>query len=379
MRSRCARAASSTSVSVNVWTSALRSSCWCSLGKRVRRSNQNDRRHNLKSVYHAARPCIESRWCTPRRAAVRCRGARQALCRRVVGRRRARPRGRDAANASACSGRTAPARPRRSRSSRDCSTADAGEVEVLGQRWGRDARRTARAARHPAAGNAARRQADGRGDAAAVPIVLSARARPSTSCSTSSSSAPSATPWVRQAVGRTEAAAGGGVRAGRRSRAAVSRRADHRARSAVAPPAVGGARALPAPSGGTILLTTHYMDEAQRLCDRVGIMDHGQADRARHAARAGRLARRRARRGVRASHGRRCPTSRRSRRCRASATSRSRRGTCALATSELHSHGAGAARRACAAATPTLTLLTTHSATLEDVFVSLTGRHLRDA
>jgi ABC-2 type transport system ATP-binding protein len=28
--------------------------------------------------------------------------------------------------------------------------------------------------------------------------------------------------------------------------------------------------------GGTILLTTHYMDEAQRLCDRVAIMDHGK-------------------------------------------------------------------------------------------------------
>ena len=28
--------------------------------------------------------------------------------------------------------------------------------------------------------------------------------------------------------------------------------------------------------GGTVLLTTHYMEEAQRLCDRVAIIDHGR-------------------------------------------------------------------------------------------------------
>ncbi len=29
-------------------------------------------------------------------------------------------------------------------------------------------------------------------------------------------------------------------------------------------------------NGGSVLLTTHYMEEAARLCDRVGIMDHGR-------------------------------------------------------------------------------------------------------
>jgi ABC-type multidrug transport system ATPase subunit len=29
-------------------------------------------------------------------------------------------------------------------------------------------------------------------------------------------------------------------------------------------------------NGGTVMLTTHYMEEAERLCDRVAIMDHGK-------------------------------------------------------------------------------------------------------
>jgi ABC-2 type transport system ATP-binding protein len=29
-------------------------------------------------------------------------------------------------------------------------------------------------------------------------------------------------------------------------------------------------------NGKTIILTTHYMEEAEELCDRVGIIDHGK-------------------------------------------------------------------------------------------------------
>ncbi|MGE0462352.1 MAG: ABC transporter ATP-binding protein [Vicinamibacterales bacterium] len=128
-------------------------------------------------------------------------------------------------------------------------------------------------------------------------------------------------------------------------------------------------------AGGTILLTTHYMDEAHALCDRVGIMDGGRlialgtprelvasigAEHVVEFAVDGTPpndAALRALPGVR--------------------DARHRDGHVALATSELHATIPALLDRLRHEGA-TLSMLGTHSATLEDVFVSLTGRHLRD-
>ena len=83
-----------------------------------------------------------------------------------------------------------------------------------------------------------------RRDAAAVPQLLSIAAATSRGALKLVSLEREARHLVRQALGRAEAAARRRLRARRRSRAAVSRRADDRARSAVAPPAVGRGRRL---------------------------------------------------------------------------------------------------------------------------------------
>jgi ABC-2 type transport system ATP-binding protein len=129
-------------------------------------------------------------------------------------------------------------------------------------------------------------------------------------------------------------------------------------------------------SGGTVLLTTHYMEEAERLCDRVAIVDNGRVIAlgtpgeliaqlgAEHVveialelddpavdqwlgAVGGVHDVRRERHGI------------------------------FLTVTEVH-RTVPALLAALRGREVELSRLTTHHATLEDVFVSLTGRHLRD-
>jgi ABC-2 type transport system ATP-binding protein len=138
-------------------------------------------------------------------------------------------------------------------------------------------------------------------------------------------------------------------------------------------------------AGRTIILTTHYMEEAERLCDRVAIMDHGRVialgtpqqliamvggeDIVEFAVSSGEPG------GHQTSHGAVDVAE-----LTAISSVQSHRvdaGLHQLSVSELHI----AVPRIFAALRSQglhLSEFRTHSATLEDVFVRLTGRNLRD-
>ena len=131
-------------------------------------------------------------------------------------------------------------------------------------------------------------------------------------------------------------------------------------------------------AGGTVLLTTHYMDEAHAMCDRVGIMDQGalialgtpQALVARlgahHVVE------------FAVTDAARLPADNDLTALPGVTSVRRENDTVSLATSEVH-RLVPALLDQLRAREASLALLTTHSATLEDVFVNMTGRHLRDA
>jgi ABC-2 type transport system ATP-binding protein len=130
-------------------------------------------------------------------------------------------------------------------------------------------------------------------------------------------------------------------------------------------------------AGGTVLLTTHYMEEAERLCDRVAIMDHGKVIAlgtpqeliatlgAEHvvefalidAIPDGLIEGLRGMSGVTAA--------------------REGNGGLSLTVTELH-RTLPALLAELQRQKLELASLTTHHATLDDVFVALTGRQLRD-
>jgi ABC-2 type transport system ATP-binding protein len=130
--------------------------------------------------------------------------------------------------------------------------------------------------------------------------------------------------------------------------------------------------------GGTVLLTTHYMDEAHAICDRVGIMDQGKLIAL--GTPAGLVANLGAQHVVEfaVAEPSRLPADDALTTLPGVTSVRHEDARIALATSEVH-RLVPALLDELRARRLSLTLLTTHSATLEDVFVSMTGRHLRDA
>jgi ABC-2 type transport system ATP-binding protein len=130
-------------------------------------------------------------------------------------------------------------------------------------------------------------------------------------------------------------------------------------------------------SGGTVLLTTHYMDEAETLCDRVAIVDRGRVialDTPR-ALVASLGAEHVVEFALADGHG---ALSADELNALAGVRDARREGEAwTLGTSEVHLV-VPALIAALNSRGAVLTALATHSATLEDVFVALTGRHLRD-
>jgi ABC-2 type transport system ATP-binding protein len=128
--------------------------------------------------------------------------------------------------------------------------------------------------------------------------------------------------------------------------------------------------------GRSILLTTHYMDEAERLCDRVAIVDHGRMIALGTPQEL--IARLRAEHVLEfALAGEKHVDENLLRRIEGVCAADRRDGTYRLQVEELH-RAMPALLQELRGQGVQLAELRTHSATLEDVFVSLTGRHLRD-
>ena len=129
-------------------------------------------------------------------------------------------------------------------------------------------------------------------------------------------------------------------------------------------------------TGGTVLLTTHYMDEAERLCDRLAIVDHGQI--IAEGSPAELIDRLGGHHVVEFSLAGQSHDGLENWKALPGVDSvRSDDGLVCLSVREPH-HTIPALLDAVDQQSAQLEHLTTRQASLEDVFVRLTGRHLRD-
>jgi ABC-2 type transport system ATP-binding protein len=129
-------------------------------------------------------------------------------------------------------------------------------------------------------------------------------------------------------------------------------------------------------NGRAILLTTHYMEEAERLCDRVAIVDHGRIIALGTPREL--VASLRAEHVVEFAVGSAVRLDEGALQAVVGVSAAARRdGTWRLRVAELH-RTVPALLDELHRQNAQLTELRTHSATLEDVFVELTGRRLRD-
>ena len=126
--------------------------------------------------------------------------------------------------------------------------------------------------------------------------------------------------------------------------------------------------------GGTVLLTTHYMEEAERLCDRIAIVDRGKVIALDTPS--GLIARLGAEHVLEIETGT-IPDLERLRLLVDVRDVRVDGGIVSLTVGEVH-RAVPALLQELERQTVPLTRLTTHHATLEDVFVAMTGRHLRE-
>jgi ABC-2 type transport system ATP-binding protein len=129
-------------------------------------------------------------------------------------------------------------------------------------------------------------------------------------------------------------------------------------------------------AGGTVLLTTHYMDEAERLCDRLAIVDHGQII-AEGSPRLGGHHVVEFAVGARAAGNSDGAALEAWRALPSVESVREDDGMVALSVKEPHLT-IPALLQAVGKQGSELQHLTTRQASLEDVFVRLTGRHLRE-